>query len=88
MPPRFQQRRGPRRNDLKKAGLNRLINKNATDAITRVDIRLTMLDCTGKFVWKGQSVRNLADLPEPESGDSDVVEAAVTELVAFFETRP
>ena len=79
---------GTMRYDLKKAGLNRLINKYATDAITRVDIRLTLLDCTGKFIWKGQSVKNLADLPKTASGDPDVLEAAVTEVVARFETRP
>lgn len=78
---------GTMKYDLKKAGLNRLINKNATDAITRVDIRLTLLDCAGKFVWKGQSVKNLADIPKPASGDPDAVEAAITELVALFETR-
>ena len=61
--------------------------KNATDAITRVDIRLTLLDCSGKFVWRGQSLKNLADLPKPASGDPDVVEAAITELVGLFETR-
>ena len=78
---------GTMKYDLKKAGLSRLINKNATDSVQRVDIKLTLLDCTGKFVWKGESIKALAEVPKPETGEPDVLGAAIAELVAVFETR-
>jgi len=79
---------GTMKYELKRAGLNRLINKNATDSVQRVTIRLTLLDCAGKFVWKAESIKNLAEIPKPTSGDPDVVSAALSELVGLFETRP
>jgi len=78
---------GTMKYELKRAGLNRLINKNATDSVQRVTIRLTLLDCTGKFVWKAESIKNAADIPKSAPSDPDVVAAALAELVGLFATR-